>query len=344
MSDAGAVLFADLALARRLERAEALSSARFVEARARLFPESGACWIAVAGACAMFDGPSSPSTQTFGLGMFQAPTSADVDELEAFFRERGAPIFHEVSPLADAAVLPLLIGRGYQPFEFTSVLYRPIDWAGLKACTTPAHEDAPQARAAGAVQTPARDVMQTPAGDVLQAFRPAPVRVRLIENGEEELFARTAAAGWHESGFGDLMPAMGRVNADTQGLRLFLAELDGQPIATGALSLCEGVAHLAGASTIPQGRRRGAQLALLDHRLRYAAAHGCDIALMGALPGSESQRNAERHGFRIAYTRIKWRTSGPRHGEDVAHGISGGGVSPEPRAVRPLAQSSPPST
>ena len=27
---------------------------------------------------------------------------------------------------------------------------------------------------------------------------------------------------------------------------------------------------------------------------------------MGALPGSASQRNAERNGFRIAYTRIKW--------------------------------------
>jgi predicted acetyltransferase len=71
--------------------------------------------------------------------------------------------------------------------------------------------------------------------------------------------------------------------------------------------MVEGVAHLAGAATIPEGRNRGAQLALLDYRLRYAAAHGCDIALMGALPGSGSQRNAERHGFRIAYTRIKWR-------------------------------------
>src|SRR5437667_9977535 len=34
-----------------------------------------------------------------------------------------------------------------------------------------------------------------------------------------------------------------------------------------------------------------------------------------------------------------------RPDEDLSHGISGGGgVSPEPRAVRPLAQSSPPST
>ncbi|MCA1573915.1 MAG: GNAT family N-acetyltransferase, partial [Acidobacteria bacterium] len=53
-------------------------------------------------------------------------------------------------------------------------------------------------------------------------------------------------------------------------------------------------------------RKQGAQLALLEGRLRYAAQQGCDIAMMGALPGSGSQRNAERNGFRIAYTRVKW--------------------------------------
>ena len=44
--------FTDLALARRLERAEAQSNVDFVEARARVFPESGAAWIDVAGAYA----------------------------------------------------------------------------------------------------------------------------------------------------------------------------------------------------------------------------------------------------------------------------------------------------
>jgi hypothetical protein len=67
------------------------------------------------------------------------------------------------------------------------------------------------------------------------------------------------------------------------------------------------VALMAGASTIPSARGRGAQLALLERRLQDAFANGCDIAMMGALPGSISQRNAERHGFRIAYTRVKWR-------------------------------------
>ncbi|MBA3515912.1 MAG: hypothetical protein H0T77_16240 [Pyrinomonadaceae bacterium] len=82
--------------------------------------------------------------------------------------------------------------------------------------------------------------------------------------------------------------------------------MEGSAIATGAICISNGVALLAGASTIPEGRRQGAQLALLEGRLRYAAHNGCDIAMMGALPGSGSQRNAERNGFRIAYTRVKW--------------------------------------
>ncbi|HEY8459957.1 MAG TPA: hypothetical protein VIM99_06220, partial [Blastocatellia bacterium] len=62
--------FSDLALARRLERAEGRSNVDFVEARAKLFPDSGAEWIEVAGAYAIFDGIGSPLTQTFGLGVF----------------------------------------------------------------------------------------------------------------------------------------------------------------------------------------------------------------------------------------------------------------------------------
>jgi hypothetical protein len=48
------------------------------------------------------------------------------------------------------------------------------------------------------------------------------------------------------------------------------------------------------------------QAALLEERLRYAFDHGCDLAMMVAEAGSNSQRNAERKGFRIACTRTKW--------------------------------------
>ena len=71
----------------------------------------------------MYDGPRSPCTQTFGLGLFQMPTPGDMDQVESFFKERRAPVFHEVSPLADKALLPLLNQRGYKPVELSNVMF-----------------------------------------------------------------------------------------------------------------------------------------------------------------------------------------------------------------------------
>jgi hypothetical protein len=101
-------ILADRSLSCRLERAEGLANAAFVEARARLMPELGARWISIAGAWAMFDGADSPLSQTFGLGLFQVPTGAELTTIGDFFKERGARVFHEVSPLADKTLLALL--------------------------------------------------------------------------------------------------------------------------------------------------------------------------------------------------------------------------------------------
>jgi hypothetical protein len=267
--------FADLNLARRLERTESRGNAQFVEARARAFPEVGAKWIEVAGAYAMFDGPDSPVTQTFGLGMSEPLTAEHFDELEQFFFARGAHVFHEVCPLADPTTFALLSERGYKPIEFSNVLYRPIT-ADLR----------------------------------LDASRNEDIEVRLRRDDEVDLWAATMAEGWSEfPEVADFLRDVGQVTARSQSLA-FLAELDNKAIATGALTIHGDVALLAGASTIPSARRQGAQLALLEQRLRYAATQGCTIAMMVTLPGSGSQRNAERHGFRIAYTRTKWHLQG----------------------------------
>jgi predicted GNAT family acetyltransferase len=115
------------------------------------------------------------------------------------------------------------------------------------------------------------------------------------------------AEGWREFvEFADYMLDLTAVSAAIEGNILFLAELDGQPVAAGALATHQGVALLTGASTIPEWRRRGAQNALLASRLDYAVRAGCDLAMFCAEPGGGSQRNAQRHGFQIAYTRIKW--------------------------------------
>ena len=263
--------FADIELARRLERAEARGNAGFVEARAKAFPDVGAQWTEVAGAYAMFDGPGSPVTQTFGLGMFEPVTAEQMEELEQFFLERGAGVFHEVCPMVDPSVFAQFNERDYRPVEFSNVLYRPIN---------------PDLR--------------------LAASRNEAVRVRLIGDGEVDLWADTAFEGWSEfTEVADFLRDLGQVVARSKSLS-FLAETGGKPIAAGSLSITNDVALLAGASTIPSARRQGAQFALLEERLRYGANHGCTIAMMVAQPGSASQRNAERHGFRIAYTRTKW--------------------------------------
>jgi len=274
------ILLSDLSLSRRLERAERDSNARFVEARAAVSPDVGAGWIDVGGTYAMFDGVESPCTQTFGFGLFTAPSSGDLDTIERFYAQRSAPVFHEVSPIADPAHLALLASRGYRPIEFTSVLYRSLD-ADL------------------AIAAPADSVA-----------RPFQGRVRIVDADEVERWEQTSAAGWSDvPGVGPFLVDLMRVAAVRPDARLFLAEIGARAVAAGALTIDDGVALLAGASTIPDARHRGAQLALLSARLAYASQHGCDLAMMGALPGSGSQRNAERNGFRIAYTRTKWQLS-----------------------------------
>ena len=263
----------DVPFSQRLERAEAKASAAYVESRARAMPSLGAEWRDFDGTYAMFDGVGSPLSQTFGLGLFAPPTAAQLDAIEAFFRDRGAEIFHEVSPLADPGLLELFAERGYTPVELTSVMFQRL---------TSSNE--------------------------VRAARAAPsLTVRRLQAGEEHTWAETAARGWSETPeAAAFIREFGTVGAKSAGTTCFVAEWDGQPIAAAALAIHERVALLAGASTDPPFRGRGAQNMLLATRLQHAAAAGCDLAMMGALPGSASQRNAERRGFRIAYTRIKW--------------------------------------
>ena len=255
----------DITLARRLEGAE-----RDANARAMAAPSVGAAWIDVNGTYAMFDGPSSPCTQTFGFGLFAPAAEADLATIEQFFAERASPVYHEVSPLADAAHIALLSGRGYRPVEYSSVMYRALQ------------EDVSVNSVCSAVVS----------------------RVGPRDAGR---WADTLAAGWSDvADVGPVVRDLAGIMAARPDGHLFLAEEDGRAIAAASMTISSGVALLAGASTIPAARGRGAQSALLASRLRYAAGQGCDLAMVVALPGSGSQRNAERNGFRIAYTRTKW--------------------------------------
>ncbi|MBJ8348292.1 GNAT family N-acetyltransferase [Antrihabitans sp. YC2-6] len=263
--------FSDLDLARRLEAAEGRGCMAFAAAHRRLDPSCGAEWLERGGAFAVFDGVDSPVTQSFGLGVFEELTPQTLDEFERFFLDRGAEIDHEVCPLAGVGALRLLAERSYLPIEVSHVVYRDVS----------------------APNTPL----------------PQGVTVRTIDAGEAELWSDVSARGWaHEHPeLEDFLRGVGAITAERADSVCFVAEFDGLAGAAGVLTLHDGVALFAGSATVPELRRRGLQAALLAERMRFADERGCDLAMMVAEAGSGSQRNAERKGFRVAYTRTKWR-------------------------------------
>ena len=267
------ILFSDVALSRRLERAEGSACVQFAEARRRLFPESGAEWMECGGAYAVFDGIDSPITQAFGIGIFEELSTGTLDTIERFFGDRGAKVDLEVSPLVGVDALNLLCGREYRPIEISNVMIRSVERP----------EDGDRGN----------------------------IRVRLISPEEADLWTEVSARGWsHEHPeLREFVLQFGALSAAREQSLNFLGEVDGQPGAAGSLWVHAGVAVFAGAATVPELRKRGLQSALLEERMRYASEHGCDLAMMVAEAGSNSQRNAERKGFQVAYTRTKWRLS-----------------------------------
>lgn len=260
-------------LAQKLERTEARSNAEFVNSHQKMKPESKVKWIDVNGTYAMFDGIDSPLTQTFGLGLFNDLTEADLKTIEHFFDQFNAPVFHEVSPMADPAHLKILIENGYQPVEMTNILYKELY----------------------------KDANKVNVNPMLNA--------RKLHKGEENLWGLISLEGWcadmpdHK----DFLHQYSQISSQCHGASSFFVHYNEKPISTGLLYIYDGVALLGGDSTIPDGRNKGGQTALIEARLSYAAANDCTLAMLAASPGSQSQKNAEKNGFNIAYTRTKWK-------------------------------------
>lgn len=268
--------YSNKSLSQKLERTEACANAEFVNAHLKMIPDSHVEWIDVNGTYVMFDGVESPLTQTFGLGLFNTLIDSDLEIIEHFYKRFSVPIFHEVSPMADPAHIRILSKKGYQPIEMTSILYKLLS-----------KEDATKAKIN------------------------SEVTARKSHKGEENIWALTSAQGWSAEmpEFRDFMYQFSQISASSRGASTFFANLNDKPISTGLLYIYDDVALLAGDSTIPEGRNKGGQNALIDARLSDAAALGCTIAMIATSPGSQSQKNAEKNGFRIAYTRTKWKSS-----------------------------------
>ena len=267
------MLFADLALARRLETTDALAGVEFARAWARLNSFAGDVFLPVAGGYAGFGGIDSPLTQAFGLGLNGPVTEADMAAMEEFFRAHGSAVNIETCPLADPSLPKLLNERGYHPIEYSNVFVRELTEADSRAWPDPTSK----------------------------------VRVRRAGQDEAESYSILVTKSFFENveipqGLLDVFLSC----FHAERAFFFLAEVDGVAAGGGMMSVHQRVASLGGAGTLPEFRNRGVQQALLLARLAAAAESGCDLAMVATGPGSGSQRNVERQGFRVVYTRVKF--------------------------------------
>jgi len=265
--------FCDLALARRLEAMEAFCSVDTAQNVAKLHPEIPTAAEQIAGGWAVFTGAGSPISEARGLAMAGPVIPAEMDRLEAFYHSRGDSIRIEVCPLADSTLHQLLAVRGYRLLEFSNMLSRPLERGqGTKSRYDNSNITT---RLAATSEGPlwAETVARCFAGQM-------PITQELID----------VVSCWTRSSIGSC----------------YFGFVDGEIAGGGSVAVNAGVALLGGAGTVERFRNRGVQQALIDARLEHAARAGCDLAMTVTLPGSGSQRNCERHGFRVAYTRAKF--------------------------------------
>src|SRR4051794_31054331 len=246
-----------------MEAAEEYGDLLPTELLMRTRPELGCAFERIGGGTMCFSGKDSPCGRAHGLGFFCPISEAVLDHVEEFYRSRGVPAQIDVCPYTDPSMLELLKKRGYAIQEFNTVLGRYI------------YDDEDFSLPAGVtVRVPRRDE---------------------IKNVSEIV----------DRGFGD-GKAMGfawlfETWLEVDNNMTLIAEVDGQ-IAGGASGLIvkeHNMGAFFGASTLPEFRNRGVQTALFLKRLQMAREAGCDLAVTLTLPGTASQRNAERVGFRV---------------------------------------------
>ncbi len=266
----------DFTLARRIEWAEALAGRAFALAARAANPAGGAAAEPHCGGWALYSGAGSPVNQALGVGLDGPVEAAVFEALESFFFDRGEPAIYEICPFSDPSLLPLLAERGYRMTELSQVLFRSIE-------------------------------------NFVPSAPPAGLEVARATPEESMHWSEIVARGFFEgeTAPADLVEVMAGM-AVAESTSAWLVRQDGASVGGGSVQQAEGVVLFAGQSTLPAFRGRGVQAALIGEGLAYARTRGADLAAAMTLPGSGSQRNFERAGFRVAYTRVKVQRDVPK--------------------------------
>jgi GNAT superfamily N-acetyltransferase len=262
--------FVDKALARRLEAVEEVPQVLYARVFQKTKPQIGAAEEEIAGGHMIFAGLGSPIGRATGVGLDRPFTPNDLDHIENFYRSHQAPSQVDLCPLHDPAVFEMCKHRGYSIAELNNVLYRRLD----------VNEKFPDPPPDCTIRQGHPEEAHELGKIVEQAFFP---------EGAPEAFQ-------------DLLTPLYQM----EGALTFAASIDGKAVACGAGLLIpqHRIFALCGAGTAAEYRNRGLQTALLQARLKAASQAGCEYAAIVTQGGTTSQRNCERLGFRVAYSKV----------------------------------------
>jgi hypothetical protein len=262
--------FVDKAFARRLESVEEMPQVLYARTFQKMRPEIGAAEEKMCGGHMIFAGLGSPIGRATGMGLDRPFTAEDLDRVEQFYRAHNAPSQVDLCPLHEPAVFELFKERGYAIAELNNVLYRKLE----------ADENFPPAPGGYEIRRSRLEEADAAGAMVESAFFP---------DGAPEAFRGLMAPFYQMDG---ALP--------------FVAGTAGRLVGCGTgLVIPElKVFALCGAGTLAEFRGRGLQTALLRARMAAAVRAGCEYAVVVMQGGTTSQRNAERLGFRVAYSKV----------------------------------------
>lgn len=226
---------------------------------------SGGEVLEIAGGIAAFCGDGSPSTQVVAVGIRHNVTDQDLDTIANFYHGRATQYEFKLSTLTEISLRDKVVQRAHSLPEFETIL----------VCD-------------------------------LTTFAPKPivVEVRPIDSGDTLEYAKRAVSRFHSGGA--VPPGLVELIAASclaGGSLGYEVWMDGRPVAGCGLGLGEHIAWLQGAATEPEYRGRGLHKAMQNFRMKVAKDHGYNVIAQGALPGSQSQINAQKSGMQIAFTR-----------------------------------------
>lgn len=226
----------------------------------------------LAGGSVVLMGPHLYVNGLFGAGLNGEASEADFIRLEQASKRHSVPAQVSLCSWADQSISSLAGSRGYRASRYRAVMCLPLR-----------------------------------ASDPTSQIHNTELAIDEVDHELLESFQTTVASA-HSVTDPDRRVASDRFSEamfHARGSSLFVAVEHDEAVATGSLTVSDGLAVLGGMATITSARRRGAQQQMIQHRLDRARLRGADLAITTVQPGSGSQRNLRRAGFHVVYTQIE---------------------------------------